>query len=829
MSRPQREFSSLALSVVLLVLSTLFSMAINIGSFRQTHSSGVMNSYAIPGMTAARLIEQGLRFGKPLNDFYGIEHYLKDVQTSLPDVVHVEVASADGRLLADESGPVSRQLSPQELLRVQRELAKKQQTFLHDADSRLYRLFIAIRPTPGEDAAGFMVVSVKDVGIDQRVASFTDSLSGRVLLIIGAHTALLLALWWFAEHSSFLHRRYRALSLAIVALAQMISAYFGYVQFQDEYLASTRETTTFVAQILGSNFNSLIQRGVHYDQLSGVNEYLAEVKKTAPYLSQIRMEESEAAAESAPQALRSRLPSDATGQSRTLAISISSEVLQSKLLDILFDAAAILLTSLMFMFELGLVVMRRAQARAVAVPAVLLSDLRLRVGSRFSTFLMYFGMFMSASFVPLVMSSFSVPLPGMSLNQSAAAAISAEMAAGSLALLLSNTLSARLGAVRVAYLGYAFLILAALLAWQAPNPVLFLLARAMTGAGSMWVLVSVYRMVNAIAEDEQRQAAIPDILAGSFAGVNCGAVTGSFLAVQIGPQAVFAAAALVLAVSVVYLWQTAAREMGKKAVSAAQEQAQAAPAQAAPAQAAPAQAAPAQAAPAQAAPAQAAPAQAAPAQAAPAQAAPAQAAPAQAAPAPASRRDYLSLALFFLLVSAPTAAVSMYLPYFFPMFAADAGAGPNVIGRAFLINGMCFVFLGPWLAAWARRNLRPTWSVVLSASFLVVGLGIFAASPQLATAFVAVALMSLGDCFGISSQVNFVTSLPLVQRLGRSVVQDMQLNARKAGQAVGPMIFSAVAVFGGGGLGGLGVLMGALLVLFILLSTRPIWQMGSAK
>ncbi|WP_280189848.1 MFS transporter [Delftia sp. PS-11] len=789
MSRPQREFSSLALSVVLLVLSTLFSMAINIGSFRQTHSSGVMNSYAIPGMTAARLIEQGLRFGKPLNDFYGIEHYLKDVQTSLPDVVHVEVASADGRLLADESGPVSRQLSPQELLRVQRELAKKQQTFLHDADSRLYRLFIAIRPTPGEDAAGFMVVSVKDVGIDQRVASFTDSLSGRVLLIIGAHTALLLALWWFAEHSSFLHRRYRALSLAIVALAQMISAYFGYVQFQDEYLASTRETTTFVAQILGSNFNSLIQRGVHYDQLSGVNEYLAEVKKTAPYLSQIRMEESEAAAESAPQALRSRLPSDATGQSRTLAISISSEVLQSKLLDILFDAAAILLTSLMFMFELGLVVMRRAQARAVAVPAVLLSDLRLRVGSRFSTFLMYFGMFMSASFVPLVMSSFSVPLPGMSLNQSAAAAISAEMAAGSLALLLSNTLSARLGAVRVAYLGYAFLILAALLAWQAPNPVLFLLARAMTGAGSMWVLVSVYRMVNAIAEDEQRQAAIPDILAGSFAGVNCGAVTGSFLAVQIGPQAVFAAAALVLAVSVVYLWQTAAREMGKKAVSAAQEQAQAAPAQAAPAQAA----------------------------------------PAPAAPAPASRRDYLSLALFFLLVSAPTAAVSMYLPYFFPMFAADAGAGPNVIGRAFLINGMCFVFLGPWLAAWARRNLRPTWSVVLSASFLVVGLGIFAASPQLATAFVAVALMSLGDCFGISSQVNFVTSLPLVQRLGRSVVQDMQLNARKAGQAVGPMIFSAVAVFGGGGLGGLGVLMGALLVLFILLSTRPIWQMGSAK
>lgn len=780
MSRPPREISSLALSVVLLVLSTLFSMAINIGSFRQTHSSGVMNSYAIPGMTATRLIEQGLRFGKPLNDFYGIDHYLKNVQTALPEVVHVEVASFDGHLLADEGGPISRRLPDQELTRVQRELAGRQQTFVHDTGSRLYRLFIAIRPTPGADAAGFMVISVRDVAVDARVASFTDALSAQVLLIIACHAGLLLLLWWFAGQHGFLQRRYRALSLAIVALAQMISAGFGYVQFQEEYLASTRETTGFVAHILESNFNALIQRGVRYDQLSGVNEYLAEVKKTAPYLSQIRMEDlpatagapADAEADAVSQALRSRLPVDATGQSRILAISLSGEVLRSKLLDILFDAGAILLTSLMFMFELGLAVIQRSQARAVQAPATLVSDLRLRVGSRFATFLMYFGMFMSASFVPLVMGSFGVPLPGLSPGQSAAAAISAEMAAGSLALLLSKSLSARLGAVRVAYLGYALLILAALLAWRAPNPELFLLARAMTGAGSMWVLVSVYRMVNAIAEDEQRQAAVPDILAGSFAGVNCGAVTGSFLAVQIGAQAVFAAAAVVLAASVIYLWRTAAREMGRKPVAAPL---------------------------------------------------------AQAAPAPVSRRDYLMLALFFLLISAPTAALSMYLPYFFPVFAADAGASPNVIGRAFLINGMCFVFLGPWLAAWARKRLHPTWSVTLSASLLVLGLGIFAASPQLGTAFVAVALISLGDCFGISSQVHYVTSLPLVQRLGRSVVQDMQLNARKVGQAIGPMVFSALAAFGTAGLEGLGVFMGALLAVFTLLSTRAIWQTGHAK
>jgi predicted MFS family arabinose efflux permease len=252
--------------------------------------------------------------------------------------------------------------------------------------------------------------------------------------------------------------------------------------------------------------------------------------------------------------------------------------------------------------------------------------------------------------------------------------------------------------------------------------------------------------------------------------VNCGAVTGAFLAVQIGPQAVFAAAALVLSASVLYLWQTAAKEMMKLPTPLVQPSFE---------------------------------------------------------QQGASRRDYLGLALFFLLVSAPTAAISMYLPYFFPVFAADAGAGPNVIGRAFLINGMCFVFIGPWLAAWARRHLRPAWAVALSAGLLVLGLMVFSASPQLATAFIAVSLMSLGDCFGIASQVAFVSSLPVGQRLGRSAIQDMQLNARKVGQAIGPMIFSAVTAFGTAGLLGLGAMMCILLTMFSVLSAWPLMRTES--
>jgi len=132
----------------LLVLATLFSMVINIGSFRQTHASGVMNSYAISGLNSVHLVEQGLRFGKPLDDFYGIERYLKAIQQTLPDVQHVEIARFDGQFLNDETGSVGRRMARSDLLWAQRELAHKQQTFLHDREAQVYRLFLAVRPDP---------------------------------------------------------------------------------------------------------------------------------------------------------------------------------------------------------------------------------------------------------------------------------------------------------------------------------------------------------------------------------------------------------------------------------------------------------------------------------------------------------------------------------------------------------------------------------------------------------------------------------------------------------------------------------------------------------
>lgn len=777
MKRQTLDLSTLMLSLVLLVLATLFSMVINIGSFRQTHASGVMNSYAISGLNSVHLVEQGLRFGKPLDDFHGIERYLKSIQQTLPDVLHVEIARFDGQLLNDETGPLERRMSRSDLLWAQRELAHKQQTFIHDRETQVYRLFLAVRPDPQAPPVAWMVISVKDARIDQVVSTFAQKLLWQVLGIIAGHAVLLLFLWWLAQGQSrgrvWIHLHFGTLSLVVVALAQLGSGYAGYVKFHDEYLASTRDTTEHVGHVLESQFEALVQRGIRYEQLSKVDDYLDGVQKTAPFLSRVDIEagDSPKGPTGEDETLRRRLPPDAQGQQWTLVISISAAVLQDRLRDIVLDAGAILLTSLMFMFELSMVVMQRSAAVGEGLAAARRADYQLRFGSRFGTFLMYFAMFMSASFVPLVMGSFGDPLPGLSLGQSAAAAISAEMAAGSVALLLTNVLSRRWGAVRVAYGGYACLVVAALLAWQATDPLVFVLARAMTGAGSMWVLGSVYRMIDTIRDPAQRQAAIPDILAGSFAGVNCGAVTGSFLAAQIGTQAVFAAAALVLLVSVAYL--------ALSAIKALPPQIAAAPA--------------------------------------------AVDRPATGA-GRATRRDYLGASLFFALVSAPTAAVSMYLPFYFPVFAAEAGAGSNVIGRAFLINGMCFVFLGPWLAAWARKNLRPAWSVLLSAGLLVPGLILFASHPTLGTAFIVVALMSLGDCFGISSQVAFVASLPLGRRLGLPVVQGYQLNARKVGQIVGPMVFSVLAAYGSVGIGGLGLVLAALLMLFGLLSAATLMQ-----
>jgi predicted MFS family arabinose efflux permease len=170
---------------------------------------------------------------------------------------------------------------------------------------------------------------------------------------------------------------------------------------------------------------------------------------------------------------------------------------------------------------------------------------------------------------------------------------------------------------------------------------------------------------------------------------------------------------------------------------------------------------------------------------------------------------------FLLLISIPTSACSMFLPYFLPLFASGLGASPSTIGRAFLLNGLCIVFLGPVLARIVRAHL-PAWLAVTGSGLLIAGaLLVFGVQASLPAAFLAVFLIGVGDSFGLAAQQQYAETLVGEAGNRRATMRAWHLNARKIGQVVGPMLFSAAAASGPGGIGVVGTGLVIALAVFV--------------
>jgi predicted MFS family arabinose efflux permease len=353
------------------------------------------------------------------------------------------------------------------------------------------------------------------------------------------------------------------------------------------------------------------------------------------------------------------------------------------------------------------------------------------VSMRFMTFLMYFGAFMPTSFVPLVMSTFPKDFFGMSPMQAAAVPLSVEMLCGAVMLMVAGRLIRTTGWLPLALAGVAMAGAGMVLCAFATDPLTFVLARGLVGLGTMAGLTGINGLIDRIRSLDGHAAPDPQMFAGMYAGVNCGAVVGALLAGRVGYGPVFMAAGAVLLLVVVHVWLAVPSAVRGR--------------------------------------------------------------PPAMAPSTGGGGRWLALAGYLLLISIPTSACSMFLPFLFPLLASEAGASSSTIGRAFLLNGLCIVFLGPLLWKFIRNRMPPWLAVLLSGLLTASALIAFGIQSGLPMAFLAVFLIGVADSFGLVSQQRCVEVLAGPSHHDRASARAWHLNARKVGQMLGPMLFSAVA------------------------------------
>lgn len=815
-------------SVLLVGVTLAFSLSINLGSFRQNYAGTLMAAFSVVGGKTVENIQDALGYGKPLDDFYGLETILGQLAANLPWARGLGVAMADGRVVATAKGRPVEPMSEAALRRARVELERRPHWFAHDADRGSYTLYLPIRdPGAAEHAewtagapAGFLIVQSDSARVDARVEDFRDRTLPQ-LLWTGLGTVGFLGLTGLAMafglrrategRRTRLERLRRLLALGAMLAAQTAAAAECYTLISTAHLEAAEQATQIVARMIRNDIESVIRRGLDYDSLAGVDGYFERIRSGMPALRSIELaapgagapaqkaaQETRAMpggipflAETPDVTLRWPLAQDRGGEARDLVAVVDGGRVAAQLSEFWLDMATILITSLLFMFEMDRVlggrtrmVRRSAERRAEDVKAVEDRTGDFAGSIRFSAFLMYFGAFLPVSFVPLVMTGFGgQPFPLLSPSQVAAAPLTAEMLCGVAAALAAGRLTGRFGWRAVSLAGFAAAAAGMALAALAADPLLFVLARGLSGAGGMTGLIAANALigrlrgltgVSTLNSGTLNSGALQSgLFAGMYAGVNCGAVSGALLSTTYGPVTVFAAGALIPVAGLLYTVFGIPRlpEAGPPAAHGA---------------------------------------------------------PA-AVPSPcagtAHPRRRIKVPLFLALVSLPTAVAAMFLPFYLPLFIADLGLSSATVGRAYLLHGLCVVLAGPLLTRMAARHLPIPGVTLLSAGMIAGALALFGLQASLWTAFGAVFVIGLAESFGLSAQIRHVELLAAREARRRDSVLALHVNARKLGQAAGPPLFGTLAAavpLGAGpeGVGVIGALLAGSLILFALLTWR---------
>ncbi|WP_439810716.1 MFS transporter [Bordetella bronchiseptica] len=730
---------------------------------------------------SAIAIENGVRLGKPLEQYFGLGGLLDGLLEESHGVTGVAVVLKDGRLVASAGALVPH------AARLARALA-----FPDDEPGVLRQPSGSVRLV-GDEAVSLGIPLAGSDGIVraalvlgwQRDPAFMHALMWRnlrVLALVTAAVALALAL---ALRRGERRRRESGgararFVLPLVALLLAQGVYAGYTigMFREVWLDVARHNAVVLATGLQRGLDRVLGYGLEPRQLRGVDRLFSRTIRAYPLIGSIALvasdgrvlQEVDAHGSVTGDAQRRfaddpgytvSLPLGASDASRgALALRLDGGAVAAALRDRALDAATVAVVALVAAVELLLllvVVMNRAlpngQGRQAPADG---SD--VGGSARPVMFGYLFACAMPASFLPLF--ARSLPAAGLPLPPALLIAlpISMEMGCGLLAALVAGRLSERRGwrqavlqGLLLSCIGFVASALASDLAWLVS-------ARGVVGLGYGLTWMGLQALVVSRSPPTHRGRSMAGVVAGLFAGQLSGVAVGAMLMEQLGFRAVFAIGAVLLLLPLAGVFSLL--------------RAYALP---------------------------------------PAMAASTSALPGRRAPFGALLRGRgFGMLLLTSVVPFSVAQVGV-MSFSLPLYLEAEGAAPASIGRIFMIYGVCVVYLGPLVARWVDlSSVRWPW-IGVAGALGSAGLLVFRLLPDgLLAAGVALLLLALAGCFAGASQMPYVLELRVVREHGAAGAASVMRAADKLGQMLGPLLIGAVA-----GPFGLGAAMTALGILYL--------------
>ncbi|MBP2627134.1 MAG: Major Facilitator Superfamily Protein [Firmicutes bacterium] len=786
MRKKNSKLLFLIVSLLILIIVLGFSGSLYVSFFNNNYVKSVIASHSVAGGEAVRKIEYAMRYGKPLTNFYGIEKMLTEIKQGSPMVVNVRIILPDGAVLYDINGIVEEQHIGSKLAHsADFHVTEEGEKYRIITGDSKYEVFLPIKDRQGW--VGNLNITFDGNSITAQTTEYLHQTVQTIVII-----ALLAALCFIfviyavplvSANGDLMTRRLIVLVLVVLSLAQVISGLYNILLFKNFYAEVARHNTAVTAKIIQKNVESIGSKGVDYRELYHIEDWLNQIIAAVPEIDSVYIKNSstgvlygtsrgnssnEAVSQVAmPPEYAYEVPllTDSTGQEYSLAVVLSSQYLESKIKLVALDALTLLLVSLFFMVEIALflvwVLQRNVNNNGMQDQG---TDF-LIIRPLAYVFLISWGM--SVSFIPVMMLDFDQPLLGLSKGVILGLPLSVEAFTSILSTMITGYLIDRQGWKPSFIYGLIIFGAGTLLSAFSWSEITFILSRGMTGIGYGFSWMSLRGLAAMAPSGEGRATAFAGLNAGIYAGINCGVVLGAMLTERVGFSKVFQISAVLVFVTgmLTYLFaknvitcNSSGAVKAKETIKDTWDQLK------------------------------------------------------------AFGQDRYIVA-FFLLVAIPSSICLMFLNYFIPIFAKSTHILSTAVGWAFLLYGLCIVYLGPFFAKFIGRKISLKKATVWSNIICITGLLIFSVIGSYAAAMLGVLLLGISSSIGLVARNNYLLSLDSVKRLGTGTTLSLYSVVSKLGQVIGPIIFGACTAFGmASGVGLVGVLLFILLGVFIFVT-----------
>ena len=252
---------------------SVFSSVLMTMSYRKMQANIYVHRGVLNTVSAVRKLNYALSYGKPIDKYFGLNDLLADVLDLSEDIQGIEVIDSEGNSI-ESTGEMPRKVRQGSI----------GEEYLITKDG--------VYSFVGFDA-GTMILRLDVSVINDLTLSYALFLV-RISFFIVLCTALtVLAVFLPGSGDGISIRRVRIGGIIILIVMQISLGVLSVVQVDRSYQSSVDSIAEMTAKMVEIDINDVIDKGISYEEITGIDEYLSRFVMDIPELSEMVISDGE--------------------------------------------------------------------------------------------------------------------------------------------------------------------------------------------------------------------------------------------------------------------------------------------------------------------------------------------------------------------------------------------------------------------------------------------------------------------------------------------------------------------------------------------------------